>query len=628
MRKPQQTIAVTRRYFAQMTLLAALAVLFVGTNARADVPEMLHYQGYMTDAGGVPITAALHVEFRLFQTTENGQSFWDEVHDVEVVDGVFAVSLGSTNALDVQKLADGEAYLEIEVLWPLPKPEPVPASAPMSPRQKLVSTAFALHSGFSQACQQAENCDALGGIASDGFVTNETLEQTGYVTTADVDAILTSKNFCQAPCYSDTNVQTFLDDNGYVSGPLADYGNEDVLAYLTDNGYISGPHYTDGDSQTWLDTNGYVPGPHYADENVQAYLDDKGYVSGPLSDYSDEDVLTYLTDNGYVSGPHYADSDVETWLDDKGYISGPHYADSDVETWLGDKGYVPGPHYMDGDVQAWLDGNGYQPGGGQLPDHINFDLFTSILDRSYSSNDTPIVDPQDGNPVSSAIVVPVNGAAQAVKVSLNIDHEDITELKVILTGPTGTSVVLHNGEPGEAGNDLSVTFPDDRLPSEGSMSDFDGLEINGTWNLKVTDEKAGKTTTLNGWGVTVSFVSDDQLDFLADIDMQGHSMLNLAPPMADADAANKEYVDQTVSSQIAALGMPDHYCYMRNSDYACAPGFASKNRQVSFTIGFNQATNSSISPNSGANLPSMWINDWGGTNAQHGVSIGLTFCCR
>jgi hypothetical protein len=115
---------------------------------------MINYQGYLTDSGGNPINATLQMIFSIYETAVGGSAVWTETQpSVAIADGLFSVLLGSTNPISPQYLT-GESYLGIQV-----------GSDPeMTPRQRMVSVAYALRSII------AKNADTLDDLDSTDFV--------------------------------------------------------------------------------------------------------------------------------------------------------------------------------------------------------------------------------------------------------------------------------------------------------------------------------------------------------------------------------------------------------------------------------------------------------------------------
>ena len=153
------------------TTLMASCVLIMGhsTTAWAQIPERMHYQGYLTFANGLPVECLdpatcqqpVDLTVRLYSDPLADALLWEEDHlGVVVVGGVVNVPLGE-NVPITPDLREGPAFLGIEVN----------GNEEMQPRQELLSTPWALR------CMAADDATHLGGIHA-----------TDYVTSADADA--------------------------------------------------------------------------------------------------------------------------------------------------------------------------------------------------------------------------------------------------------------------------------------------------------------------------------------------------------------------------------------------------------------------------------------------------------
>ena len=114
----------------------ALLIIFSSATVGYAVPQLINYQGILTDGGGTPITVPTTVEFRIWDADVGGAELWMESQSVTPDgDGQFNVLLGSTSSLKwiPDSAFTGDAYLGMTVL---PDPE-------MSPRMELVPVASA-----------------------------------------------------------------------------------------------------------------------------------------------------------------------------------------------------------------------------------------------------------------------------------------------------------------------------------------------------------------------------------------------------------------------------------------------------------------------------------------------------
>jgi len=131
--------STTTRAWAALVALSILA-----TNAQAQAPTQIPFQGLLLDAGGTPVNAAVDLDFELFDALLLGTSLWSESHlGVIVVDGVYSVNLGSTTPMTQLILSGGSAFLEITV-----------GGETLVPRQQLLSVPYAL---IAESARVAEN---------------------------------------------------------------------------------------------------------------------------------------------------------------------------------------------------------------------------------------------------------------------------------------------------------------------------------------------------------------------------------------------------------------------------------------------------------------------------------------
>jgi subtilisin-like proprotein convertase family protein len=116
---------------------------------------------------------------------------------------------------------------------------------------------------------------------------------------------------------------------------------------------------------------------------------------------------------------------------------------------------------------------------------------------------TPGVTIPDNNPtgITSAIQIAQVGTAKKVKVSVDITHTFIGDLRVELMAPSGQSAVLHNLTGGSQDN-LIVTFDSTSSPQ---LSPLVNQSIQGTWLLRVVDLAAQDVGKLNRWSIELTF---------------------------------------------------------------------------------------------------------------------------
>lgn len=76
-----------------------------------------------------------------------------------------------------------------------------------------------------------------------------------------------------------------------------------------------------------------------------------------------------------------------------------------------------------------------------------------------------------------------------------IDHSRPQDLRVTLTSPEGTELLLYDGQPLANGN---LSF------RQRAFADFEGENPEGTWRVRILDSASGSTGMLNGWAMRFS----------------------------------------------------------------------------------------------------------------------------
>ena len=92
--------------------------------------------------------------------------------------------------------------------------------------------------------------------------------------------------------------------------------------------------------------------------------------------------------------------------------------------------------------------------------------------------------PDQPTGISHTLTVNGSGSASAIKVSIDITHTYVGDLKVILSNPDGTEHVLHRLEGGST-DDLKKTFS------------LDGLRVSRAIGGRVSDHHGADIGTLN-----------------------------------------------------------------------------------------------------------------------------------
>jgi len=175
----------------RLTFLGILGCFcFFGLTILASVPNLINYQGRLTDAAGSPITTATTVRFSLYQggsagTPGSGTLVYEE--DASVIpdsNGVFDHTIGSGTVvygtLDSTVFqTSSPVYLEITV-------DPAGVSDTLLPRKQVVSV------GYSFKSELADDADTVDGLHAADFALIGHHHDADYVNEGQADSVTSS----------------------------------------------------------------------------------------------------------------------------------------------------------------------------------------------------------------------------------------------------------------------------------------------------------------------------------------------------------------------------------------------------------------------------------------------------
>jgi hypothetical protein len=144
-----------KRLMISLGLLAPALILAI--SAAGAAPNLVNYQGVLTDADGFPISGTVDLEFAIYaDSSQASPDLWNEEHaDVAIENGLFNVILGSDTSFP-QDLFDGnERWLGVIVDG---EPE-------ILPRMRFTSVPWALHSAVADTA-----LSGAGGADSDWII--------------------------------------------------------------------------------------------------------------------------------------------------------------------------------------------------------------------------------------------------------------------------------------------------------------------------------------------------------------------------------------------------------------------------------------------------------------------------
>lgn len=155
----------------QCLLLTGLLLHGAGSlHAQSMVPSAMNYQGTLTDANGDPVADSApenrNIEFRIYSQATGGTPLWGEAQTVTVFKGQFSVVLGNGTAVGGAPSgpASFAAVFATATTADLYFGITPQGSAEFTPRQKLLSSAYALRSRVAEQVVQTTGDSRLNWV--------------------------------------------------------------------------------------------------------------------------------------------------------------------------------------------------------------------------------------------------------------------------------------------------------------------------------------------------------------------------------------------------------------------------------------------------------------------------------
>jgi len=368
-------------------VLLPLAAGFVASSALAETPARVHLDGTLATEDGQPVSASVALVFRLYESAEAVDALWTERHgEVDVLDGAFAVALGSVEPLEVGWFDRGEPlYAGVTV------EEEGGGGEEMAPRAELGGGFWALRAAEADVAGTVSDVEGLAGEVADALVGDE-----------EYLAAVRGPRGEPGPS-GDDGEDGAPGAAGQDGSPGQDGAPGAAGADGADCWAATGDQDGDGDEDGW--------------DCVWAAV-----CPGPAAEVEDVD------DSGEV--------DLE---DCRELLRGAAGAD-------GQDG-APG---QDGSPGAdGQDGQDGAPGpeGPQGPPGLS-EVSPGLLTSEREVEVAAAGGPWGNASFDSSVEVELAGPVQSVSVYLEYSHEDLTEVEMVLRAPSGASVRLHSGEEG------------------------------------------------------------------------------------------------------------------------------------------------------------------------------------
>ena len=114
-----------------LIILFGAFLILLPCGGHSAIPPTINYQGYLTNASGVPVNGTVQIVFKIYDVASGGTELWSETQNVTVTRGVYNVELGAVTPVNL--VFDVPYYLGVTIGT---DPE-------MTPRKPLSSVGYA-----------------------------------------------------------------------------------------------------------------------------------------------------------------------------------------------------------------------------------------------------------------------------------------------------------------------------------------------------------------------------------------------------------------------------------------------------------------------------------------------------
>jgi hypothetical protein len=398
-----------------------------GSTAMAQVPGVFHFSGQLDTNNGA-LTDTIDVQFALYDDPVLGGEthlLWTEMQTVAVTQGRFHVLLGTDEINPILPSVFQKAAVYVGIT--------VGGDSEMTPRHRVGTVPYASLAG---------DAATLGGVSASSYVTQDGLDDAGYVTgghTTDTDTQLSSNQ-----------VLTMVSDGGYYTGAHT----TDTVRSNAEIQSVVGAHTVDTTRSNAEILS--VVGAHTTDTNTQL---------------SSSQVLTMVSDGGYVTGGHttntntqLSSSQVLTMVSNGGHVTGAHTVDTfrsdeEIKTTVAGAGYVAGAHTVNTNTQlssnqvlTMVSNGGYVTGGHTTNTQLSSSQVLTMVSNGgfLSSENDPQVGPLslsyvprwDGNALKNSNIYAGSNGKIGIGVTAPVNRLDIEGGDLSVHGAGGHSIRL------------------------------------------------------------------------------------------------------------------------------------------------------------------------------------------
>jgi hypothetical protein len=141
-----------------LSVVIGMFCVLAAPRVAQSVPELINYQGELTDSAGSPLNGTVSIVFKIYNLQTGGTTLWQETHNtVQVNEGLFSVLLGSISPFPATLFEGDSRWLGIKV-----------GSDPeMTPRSRIASVAYAIRAQSAEEATTASYAATAGSAPAD-----------------------------------------------------------------------------------------------------------------------------------------------------------------------------------------------------------------------------------------------------------------------------------------------------------------------------------------------------------------------------------------------------------------------------------------------------------------------------
>ena len=213
----------------------ALFIILGAEVGIGQVPQLINYQGILTDGAGNPVNGTQSIQFSIYEAATEGTVLWTETQNVTVLEGIFSVLLGSVTLLPYDLFNGEERYLALKV----------ESDPEMSPRKRLVSVGYSFRADDADHFSGKEPSEFIQ-VGQDSSISSNMLKENAVTENkimpnivSSVDSVINDGGDIDLVAGSNITIEPD-DENNQITISATGVGTGDITAVNAGTGLTGG----------------------------------------------------------------------------------------------------------------------------------------------------------------------------------------------------------------------------------------------------------------------------------------------------------------------------------------------------------------------------------------------------